>query len=78
MDTTSGVLQSSGAPPAPGGTSPVSSSAVAQVTKTWREAIDHCSANLHRYAPKPAWMSSLDKLAEGQQHTLGAYHRPWK
>jgi putative protease len=51
---------------------------VAQVTKTWREAIDHCSANLHRYAPKPAWMSSLDKLAEGQQHTLGAYHRPWK
>ena len=51
---------------------------VAQVTKTWREAIDHCSANLHRYAPKPAWMTSLDKLAEGQQHTLGAYHRPWK
>jgi putative protease len=51
---------------------------VAQVTKTWREAIDHCMANPHRYAPKPAWMSSLDKVAEGQQHTLGAYHRPWK
>ena len=51
---------------------------VAQVTKVWREAIDHCTANPHRYAPKPVWMGSLDKVAEGQQHTLGAYHRPWK
>jgi collagenase-like PrtC family protease len=51
---------------------------VAQVTKVWREAIDHCVANPHRYAPKPVWMASLDKVAEGQQHTLGAYHRPWK
>ena len=51
---------------------------VAQVTKVWREAIDHCRSNPHRYAPKPAWMSSLDAVAEGQQHTLGAYHRPWK
>jgi collagenase-like PrtC family protease len=51
---------------------------VAQVTKVWREAIDHCLANPHRYAPKTAWMASLDQVAEGQQHTLGAYHRPWK
>lgn len=51
---------------------------VAQVTQVWREAIDHCTANPHRYAPKPAWMASLDQVAEGQQHTLGAYHRPWK
>ena len=51
---------------------------VAQVTKVWREALDHCAANSHRYTPKPAWMSSLDLVAEGQQHTLGAYHRPWK
>ncbi|MCF8210220.1 MAG: U32 family peptidase [Rhodoferax sp.] len=51
---------------------------VAQVTRVWREALDHCSANPHRYAAKPQWMSSLDKVAEGQQHTLGAYHRPWK
>ncbi|MGZ5193968.1 MAG: ubiquinone anaerobic biosynthesis protein UbiU [Ramlibacter sp.] len=51
---------------------------VAQVTRVWREAIDHCAANPHRYAPKRAWMSSLDQVAEGQQHTLGAYHRPWK
>jgi collagenase-like PrtC family protease len=51
---------------------------VAQVTKVWREAIDSCRANPQLYAAKPAWMSSLDKVAEGQQHTLGAYHRPWK
>ncbi|HWP13128.1 MAG TPA: peptidase U32 family protein [Ramlibacter sp.] len=51
---------------------------VAQVTRVWREAIDQCFANSHRYSPKRAWMASLDQVAEGQQHTLGAYHRPWK
>jgi len=51
---------------------------VAQVTRVLREAIDQCLANPHRYAAKPAWMASLDQVAEGQQHTLGAYHRPWK
>jgi putative protease len=51
---------------------------VGQVTKVWREALDHCMDNPHRYAPKPIWMSALDTVAEGQQHTLGAYHRPWK
>lgn len=51
---------------------------VAQVTRVWREAIDQCVANPHRYAPKTTWMASLDQVAEGQQHTLGAYHRPWK
>ncbi len=51
---------------------------VAQVTKVWREAMDHCRDNPHRYAAKPTWMRSLDQVAEGQQHTLGAYHRPWK
>ena len=51
---------------------------VAQVTKVWREAIDTCVTNPHRYLAKPNWMTALDKVAEGQQHTLGAYHRPWK
>ena len=51
---------------------------VAQVTQVWREAIDQCLASPHRYAPKTHWMASLDQVAEGQQHTLGAYHRPWK
>ena len=51
---------------------------VAQVTQVWREAIDQCLAAPHRYAPKTHWMARLDQVAEGQQHTLGAYHRPWK
>ncbi|CAL61836.1 putative Peptidase U32 [Herminiimonas arsenicoxydans] len=51
---------------------------VAQVTRVWREAIDLCRDNLPRYSVKPVWMNELNKVAEGQQHTLGAYHRAWK
>lgn len=51
---------------------------VAQVTRVWREAIDLCLSSRQRYSVKPAWMAELNKVAEGQQHTLGAYHRPWK
>jgi len=51
---------------------------VAQVTQVWREAIDQCLANPHRYTPRTDWMAQLDEVAEGRQHTLGAYHRPWK
>ena len=51
---------------------------VGQVTRVWRQALDACRDNLARYSVHPAWMSALDKVAEGQQHTLGAYHRAWK
>ena len=51
---------------------------VAQVTRVWREALDACRDNLARYSVHPAWMAALGKVAEGQQHTLGAYHRAWK
>ncbi|MES3022929.1 MAG: peptidase U32 family protein [Pseudomonadota bacterium] len=51
---------------------------VAQVTAVWRAAIDQCLANPQRFSARPAWMAALDKVAEGQQHTLGAYHRSWK
>ena len=51
---------------------------VGQVTRVWREAIDQCLAQGHRYQVKTAWYAQLDQLAEGQQHTLGAYHRSWK
>jgi len=51
---------------------------VAQVTRVWREALDQCMGNAARYSVKPGWMSELNTLAEGQQHTLGAYHRSWK
>jgi collagenase-like PrtC family protease len=51
---------------------------VRQVTRVWRAAIDDYLRNAARYAVKPAWMTELNKVAEGQQHTLGAYHRAWK
>ncbi len=51
---------------------------VEQVTKVWRQAIDTAKRAAERYAVNPSWMAQLNKLAEGQQHTLGAYNRPWK
>ncbi len=54
---------------------------VEQVTRVWRAAIDAAWAARGRaagYAPAPAWGAVLDRLSEGQQHTLGAYARPWK
>ncbi len=51
---------------------------VAQVTRVWRQAIDQARSNSARYSVHPSWMAELNKVAEGQQHTLGAYHRPWK
>ncbi|MDR2875596.1 MAG: U32 family peptidase [Methylobacillus sp.] len=51
---------------------------VEQVTKVWRAAIDRAQRDADRYTVQAAWTAQLDKLAEGQQHTLGAYHRPWK
>lgn len=51
---------------------------VAQVTRVWREAIDQCARNPKGFSVKPAWTAALGKISEGQQHTLGAYHRPWK
>ena len=51
---------------------------VAQVTKIWRDAIDACLRDGERFSPKAAWMAELNKVSEGQSHTLGAYNRPWK
>ncbi|MBA5687462.1 ubiquinone anaerobic biosynthesis protein UbiU [Rugamonas apoptosis] len=51
---------------------------VAQVTRVWRDAIDQAKNNAARYSVKPDWMTELNRVAEGQQHTLGAYHRSWK
>ena len=51
---------------------------VTQVTKVWRQAIDACHAQPDRYQPRADWMQALSQLSEGQQQTLGAYHRPWK
>ncbi len=51
---------------------------VTQVTKVWRAAIDACRHNPAAYAPKPEWLRELGKVSEGQQTTLGAYHRTWQ
>jgi len=51
---------------------------VEQVTKVWRSAIDSAMKNAESYSVNPSWMAQLNKLAEGQQNTLGAYNRPWK
>lgn len=51
---------------------------VAQVTQAWRSAIDACGDGNRRFAIHPSWSAALDRVAEGQQHTLGAYHRKWK
>ena len=51
---------------------------VQQVTRVWREAIDHALRAGDAFKPLPAWMNALSRVSEGQSHTLGAYYRPWK
>ena len=52
---------------------------VAQVTKVWRAALDKLnSGGAAGFSVLPAWMAELNKVSEGQSHTLGAYYRPWK
>lgn len=52
---------------------------VAQVTKVWRAALDKLnSGGAEAFSVLPAWMAELNKVSEGQSHTLGAYYRPWK
>lgn len=51
---------------------------VAQVTQVWRSAIDEYLANPSQYTVRPDWNGSLEKLSEGTQTTLGAYHRKWQ
>lgn len=51
---------------------------VAQVTRVWRAAIDECLRKGEKFQIKPSWTGEMDQVAEGQQHTLGAYHRRWK
>ncbi len=51
---------------------------VKQVTSVWRAAIDACHKNPHEYQAKAEWMAALGAVSEGQQTTLGAYHRTWQ
>jgi putative protease len=51
---------------------------VAQVTKIWRAALDALARDGERFTVQESWMTELNKVSEGQTHTLGAYYRPWK
>jgi len=51
---------------------------VATVTRVWRNAIDRCIAAPSAYTPDPWALAQLNRLAEGQTQTLGAYSRPWR
>ena len=51
---------------------------VGQVTRVWRSAIDACLRDSPRYSVQPSWAAELNKVSEGRQTTLGAFHRPWK
>jgi len=51
---------------------------VEQVTRVWRQAIDRAVADPARFDVAPAEVAALARHAEGQQHTLGAYERPWR
>jgi collagenase-like PrtC family protease len=51
---------------------------VEQVTRVWRRALDACARDPAGYRPEAAWLAELEKVSEGTQTTLGAYHRPWQ
>ncbi len=51
---------------------------VAQVTRVWRAALDACQRDPEHFAPQTSWLNELQKVSEGAQTTLGAYHRPWQ
>jgi O2-independent ubiquinone biosynthesis protein UbiU len=51
---------------------------VRQVTETWRQAIDAYQQNPTTFKPSKSWLQTLSSLSEGNQTTLGAYHRKWQ
>ena len=51
---------------------------VGEVTRILRQAIDACARRPDGFRPASEWMSALNRLSEGQCHTLGAYHRSWQ
>ncbi|WP_456414265.1 ubiquinone anaerobic biosynthesis protein UbiU [Thiolapillus sp.] len=51
---------------------------VRQVAQVWRQAIDSCLKDPQGFQPRKEWMQQLGAVSEGQQTTLGAYHRTWQ
>lgn len=50
---------------------------VKAVAGTWRRAIDRYQADPARWVLDDEWQQALSAHAEGQQTTLGPYHRAW-
>ena len=50
----------------------------ARTYEALRAAIDRLQQGDAPFRIEPAWMAELNKVSEGQSHTLGAYYRPWK
>lgn len=50
----------------------------AEVTRTWRQALDRLEAGPETFTVADEWNRSLAALSEGGMTTLGAYHRKWK
>ncbi|MBW0147332.1 ubiquinone anaerobic biosynthesis protein UbiU [Marinobacter arenosus] len=51
---------------------------IADVARTWRQALDLASARPDAFEVDPTWNRTLAGLSEGGLTTLGAYHRKWK
>lgn len=51
---------------------------VTQITQVWRAAIDAVMQDPTHFLVQQHWQQVLNNLAEGNQTTLGAYHRKWK
>ena len=50
---------------------------VRAVASTWRKAIDRYRQAPEGWATEASWQQALSAHAEGQQTTLGPYHRAW-
>jgi putative protease len=51
---------------------------VRDLTRVWRAAIDAVKTNPEHFQTSAQWQQVLSSLSEGNQTTLGAYHRHWK
>lgn len=51
---------------------------VAETVRVWRQSLDTLAREGDQFAPRSEWLETLSKMSEGQQTTLGAYHRPWR
>ena len=51
---------------------------IADVARTWRQALDRVQVNADHFEVDSAWNHTLAGLSEGGLTTIGAYHRKWK